>query len=111
MKSSTPSATRCTAASRLTAPESTRCIVCGGVADSVCCTVSENFELTLRHGGGEIEKHVYMRRFDFAPIASGQKIGTVVFTRDGKVIYELTLYADESVRKRKPTFWVGFVKQ
>lgn len=81
------------------------------MADSVCCTVSENFELTLRHGGGEIEKHVYMRRFDFAPIASGQKIGTVVFTRDGKVIYELTLYADESVRKRKPTFWVGFVKQ
>ncbi len=73
--------------------------VVGGVTDSAVCTVPEDVTVKLRDG--EVTKTVYMRRFEYAPVYAGERIGELVFTQNGRIIYKKTLYADNKTEKVK----------
>ena len=78
--------------------------VVGGTADHTESVLNENAEITIKSGAEKIEKTVYMRRFEYAPVAAGEKIGELVFTAGGKVIYSIPLYAVNKVEAVKDRF-------
>lgn len=75
--------------------------VVGGVTDTVECTVDGSVTVTVRADATEIKKAVYMRRFEYAPVYAGQKVGCVVFLQDDKIIYTAPLYADNKAEAEK----------
>lgn len=78
--------------------------VVGGITDHTDCTVGEDVTLTVRAGSGKIEKAVYMRRFEYAPVEAGEKTGELVFTLNGRTVYTQPLYADYKVEAVKDRF-------
>ncbi len=78
--------------------------VVGGITDHTVCTVDENVTVTVRTGADKIEKTVCMRRFEYAPVEAGERIGTLVFTSGGRIIYEYPLYADYKAEAAKDRF-------
>ena len=78
--------------------------VVGGITDHTECTVGENVTVTVRGGADAVEKTVYMRRFEYAPVEAGKKIGELVFSSGGKVIYTHPLYADYKAEAVKDRF-------
>ncbi|MBO4422763.1 MAG: D-alanyl-D-alanine carboxypeptidase [Clostridia bacterium] len=77
--------------------------VVGGINDTATCTVGFDVYATVRKGG-EIKKTVCMRRFEYAPVAVGERIGCLIFTSDGRVIKTVPLYADNKVEQKTPGF-------
>ena len=78
--------------------------VVGGITDHTECVVDENVTVTLKSGADKIEKTVCMRRFEYAPVQAGEKIGELVFTAGDKVIYTKPLYADYKAEANKDRF-------
>lgn len=78
--------------------------VVGGITDRTDCTVDKNVTVTVRAVTDKIEKTVRMRRFEYAPVEAGEKIGELVFSTGGKVIYTHPLYADNKVEAVKDRF-------
>ncbi|MBQ7699086.1 MAG: D-alanyl-D-alanine carboxypeptidase [Clostridia bacterium] len=78
--------------------------VVGGITDHTECTVDDNVSVNIKNGVDKIEKTVYMRRFEYAPVEAGEKIGELVFSSGGKIIYTYPLYADYKVEAVKDRF-------
>ena len=78
--------------------------VVGGITDHTECTLDKDVTVTVRSGVDNIEKTVCMRRFEYAPVEAGEKIGELVFASGGKTIYTRPLYADQKVEKVKDRF-------
>ena len=86
--------------------------VCGGNAPFVTAVDPEHTELTLKLGGGDILRRVYMRRFEFAPVNKGELIGYAVYFYGGNEIYRIPLYASKAVEiKKREGFWTGSWKR
>lgn len=65
--------------------------------------------LILPRGHAEIKKELRLPRFLYAPITTGMRIGTAVYSMDGAVLCEVPLYACEDVPLyREPTLWERF---
>lgn len=76
--------------------------VVGGLTDHVDCTLKKTFTAAVRTGS-KIEKTVCMRRFEYAPVAAGERVGTVIWQAGGKTIHEEKLYADYKAEAVKNT--------
>ncbi|MGN0537113.1 MAG: D-alanyl-D-alanine carboxypeptidase family protein [Acutalibacteraceae bacterium] len=65
----------------------------GGERDTV--TVSPNCDLTaVLSENQSVQRKVYLPYFVYAPVRKGQKIGSVVFESEGKIIAQCNLIAD-----------------
>ncbi len=70
--------------------------VVGGLTDAAECTVKERKKLMVR-ADGTPEMTLYMRRFEYAPVAAGEQIGEAVWQIGGRTVYRIKLYADNKV--------------
>ena len=78
--------------------------IVGGTADTVTATVYEDTVLYLKDNS-EVTKAVYMRRFEYAPVYEGERIGSVVFYCRGSIVYSVPLYADITAAKKTTGFF------
>ena len=78
--------------------------VVGGIDDTAVCTIGDDVCLTVRKNSGEIKKTVCMRRFEYAPVASGELLGCLVFSQGDKIVYTEDLYADNKTEAKKDSF-------
>lgn len=96
-------------------------VVGGAMADGsapgedVLLTVSvKNYDAVSRimpRGHAEIKKELRLPRFLYAPVTTGTRVGTAVYTMDGAVLCEVPLYACEDVPLyREPTLWERFCR-
>jgi D-alanyl-D-alanine carboxypeptidase/D-alanyl-D-alanine carboxypeptidase (penicillin-binding protein 5/6) len=58
---------------------------------------SKSFSIVLPKSNGQIDIKIYSPRFLFAPIKLNEKIGTVLYLKNGKLIATVPLYAQENV--------------
>ena len=58
---------------------------------------SKSFSIVLPKSNGQIDIKIYSPRFLFAPIKLNEKIGTVLYLKNGKLIATSPLYAQENV--------------
>lgn len=70
--------------------------VVGGLTDSAVCRVKKRVTVAVKTGE-KPEMTVCMRRFEYAPVAAGQRLGSLLWYVDGRIIYEIKLYADNKV--------------
>ncbi len=75
--------------------------IVGGVSDTAECTVNEDAKITVKKNGGNIKKVIYMRRFEYAPVYAGERIGSLLYFQGDKMIYTAPLYADNKVEAEK----------
>lgn len=86
--------------------------VCGGDAPKVTAVEPEPVYITVRSGEGTVERRVYMRRFEYAPVEKGRLIGYLTYFYSGKEIYRIPLFAENSSKKAKSDgFWNGSWKR
>ena len=78
--------------------------IVGGITDTVTATVYEDTVLYLKDDS-KVTKAVYMRRFEYAPVYEGERIGTVVFYCRGSIVYTVPLYADITAAKKSTGFF------
>ena len=78
--------------------------IVGGVIDTVTATVYRD-ETALIKKGAEVKKAVYMRRFEYAPVREGERIGYIVFFAGEKEIRRIPLYADITAVKKQTGFF------
>ncbi|MEL4106351.1 D-alanyl-D-alanine carboxypeptidase family protein [Oscillospiraceae bacterium WX1] len=85
--------------------------VAGGACDSVQVTSRDNPTAALASAEvSRIQMHLSMRRFTYAPIVKGQKMGEIVWTLNGDVLARAELIALDSVAPEKPNRLKGFLK-
>lgn len=75
--------------------------VIDGVTDTVRISNQDTVKLILPKTDSEIKKEVKMCRYFSAPIAKGDILGTVIFTKDGEEIARVNLTAENSVSRKK----------
>lgn len=81
----------------------------GGVSDTVRLTCRDDLEASLRREEiSRVKMEVVLRRFTYAPVEAGQRLGALVFRLDGDVLAETPLYAAETVAAEKPNKWKNF---
>lgn len=78
--------------------------IVGGVKDTVTASVYEDKTVYLKDGD-TVTKAVYMRRFEYAPVYEGERIGSVVFTCGERTVYTVPLYADITSTKKSTGFF------
>ena len=84
--------------------------VAGGISDTVSLTCRDNPEASLtREEIPRVKMEVSIRRFTYAPIAEGQRMGTLVFRLDGSTLAETPLYAAEAVARPETEQMEGFL--
>ncbi len=67
-----------------------------GTVQTVAVRNEEALSVTMPRAHGEIRKTVQLPRFLYAPVTAGERVGSVVYTSDGRELGRLTLYASES---------------
>lgn len=74
--------------------------VLDGVCESVRVKNTEDFKIVSEISKAGFKTHVKLSRYLVAPINEGDEVGKVIFTKDGKLIGEITLRADKTVEKK-----------
>ncbi len=76
--------------------------VCGSYQTTVECRNREELSVVLPKDTGKVfEKRIEVPRFLFAPVKSGDEVGRVIYSIDGKDIASVPVYAAYSAAKRK----------
>ncbi|MFZ5647247.1 MAG: D-alanyl-D-alanine carboxypeptidase family protein [Bacillota bacterium] len=91
--------------------EITRAPVKGGQSDDIGVLAAGGFHYNLPvNDVGRIDRKINLDGKISAPVSKGQKVGTMSFVRDGKVIGSVDLVSDRDVEKN-PLFrwWYGLV--
>lgn len=70
--------------------------VVGGVQDAVKASAAEA-SVVIPKGSPELTKRVCLPAFVYAPVEAGERLGTIEYSLQDKVLIELPLTADESV--------------
>lgn len=87
--------------------------VVGGSADCVTVTNPVPACASLPRSHGEITRRIELPQFLYAPVASGQRIGRIIYEADGKTVAEVPLiacYSAERIQVRKNIFQKLFGK-
>ena len=75
--------------------------VIGSDKDAVTVSNKEELKIILNKNSDKITNEVILPRYTASPITEGQKLGKVVFYKNGDIICELPLTADASAQKRE----------
>jgi D-alanyl-D-alanine carboxypeptidase len=83
--------------------------IAGGTADDVRLDYRTDMMASLKSDEvARVKMEVTLRRFTYAPIQKGQKLGTLSFALDGVTLGETELRAANDVAQEKPSKWREF---
>ena len=79
----------------------------GGMTDHITVVTECEARVTLPSTAiSRIEQRIELRRFEYAPIQEGERLGSLIFTLDGEIIANVPLIAGHSVEEPpKKSFW------
>ena len=85
--------------------------IVGGVQEYVTVTTDRDISVVLPRSASAVEATVELFPFTYAPVNSGEKLGRIIYSVDGKVVAEAPLYASYAVEMRsaKLTLWERFL--
>lgn len=78
--------------------------VINGICDKITVTNKDSVKHILAKDGKEIEINVKLSRYVAAPVEAGERLGEVIFSKDGKVLATCDLIAKTTVPKAKEGF-------
>lgn len=79
-------------------------VISGQSSEIHVSSSSDSVFLSSQANNSDLEKTIMAPRFVFAPIKAGDRIGTVVYKYNGKIIAELPICADEDVTEAQYRF-------
>lgn len=85
--------------------------VVSGEPGEVSCVTAKEVTLTLLSHGGEIEMRIERDRFLWEMPYDGERLGRVVFYRDGKELAETELIAKTSGVEQKENSFLDFIRK
>ncbi len=75
--------------------------VIGAERDSIVCTNAEDVVLILQKGAEAPEPCIRLSHFAVAPIRSGAVLGSLAYERNGKILFEVSLIAEQAADSPK----------
>ena len=72
----------------------------GSLQSSVLCTNTEDICVIVPRGLSDIERIVEIKRFEFAPIDKGERVGRIIFKYKGKIIAQAAILTAFCAEKR-----------